>query len=139
MKKTIETSHQLDAPIDKVWANVRTGAEWEKWLPILSGSKLEDNGNKRVCHTQEGGDIHETILKSDDKEKLFQYRIDQQSIMPIDSAIGTMKFRELNGKTHLSWNLEVEVENEESFEKVKPGVEEIYTISSQKLAELSNN
>ena len=41
MKKRIETTHTLDASLDQVWKNVRTGAEWERWLPILSGSKVE--------------------------------------------------------------------------------------------------
>ena len=46
-------------------------------------------------------------------------------------------FSENNGETKLEWNVEFEVENEEIFAQVKPGIEEIYTTSSQKLAELS--
>jgi len=140
MKKKIETTHELDAPIDKVWENVRTGAEWERWLPILSGSTMEGKGEgaKRVCQMHDGNELFETILKTDDQAKLFSYRIDQQSFMPITDVVGTMKFSEENGTTRLAWDVEFEVENEEIFGQVKPGIEEIYTTSSQKLAEISN-
>ena len=140
MKKTIETKHELKAPLDKVWQNVRTGAEWERWLPLLSGSTIEGTGAgaKRVCKMHDGNELLETILTSDDQEKLFSYRIDQQSFMPISDVIGTMKFSEAEGRTFLSWNVEFEVASEEIFGQVKPGIEEIYSTSSQKLAEISN-
>ncbi|WP_462253667.1 SRPBCC family protein [Ekhidna sp.] len=139
MKKRIETTHTLDASLDQVWKNVRTGAEWERWLPILSGSKVEGEGKgaKRVCVMHDGNELFETILESDDQQKLFQYSIDKQSFMPISDVVGTMRFSESNGETKLEWNVEFEVENEEVFAQVKPGIEEIYTTSSQKLAELS--
>ncbi len=139
MKKRIETTHTLDASVDQVWNYVRTGAEWERWLPILSGSTIdgEGKGAKRVCKMHDGNELFETILESDDEQKIFQYQIDQQSFMPISDVIGTMKFSGSNGETRLEWNVEFEVENEEIFAQVKPGIEEIYTTSSQKLAELS--
>ncbi|MEO9869756.1 SRPBCC family protein [Ekhidna sp.] len=139
MKKRIETTHTLNANLDQVWNNVRTGAEWERWLPILSGSTIngEGKGAKRVCQMHDGNELFETILESDDEQKLFQYRIDKQSFMPISDVIGTMKFSGKNGETKLEWNVEFEVENEETFEQVKPGIEEIYSTSSSKLAELS--
>lgn len=139
MKKRIETTHTLNADVEKVWNNVRTGADWERWLPILSGSSIdgEGKGAKRVCTMHDGNELFETILESDDEQKLFQYQIDQQSFMPITDVIGTMKFSENNGETHLEWNVEFEVENEEIFAQVKPGIEEIYSTSSQKLAELA--
>ena len=94
-------------------------------------------GAKRVCQLHDGQQLFETILESDDAEKLFQYKIDQQSFMPISDVIGTMQFREEDGMTTLDWNVEFEVETEELFEQVKSGIEEIYTTSSQKLAEIS--
>ena len=140
MKKKIETTHQLNAPIDQVWQNVRTGAAWERWLPILSGSTIEGEGQgaKRVCMMHDGNELFETILTSDDNEKLFSYRIDKQSFMPISDVVGTMKFSEENGATKLDWNVAFEVESEEVFDAVKPGIEEIYSSSSQKLAEISS-
>ncbi|MEP1034166.1 SRPBCC family protein [Ekhidna sp.] len=139
MKKRIETNHTLNASLDQVWNNVRTGAEWERWLPILSGSTIdgEGKGAKRVCKMHDGNELFETILESDDKQKIFQYQIDKQSFMPISDVIGTMKFTRNNEETKLEWTVEFEVENEEIFAQVKPGIEEIYTTSSQKLAELS--
>lgn len=140
MKKRIETTHTLSADLDQVWSNVRSGAEWERWLPILSGSSIdgEGKGAKRVCKMHDGNELFETILESDDEQKLFQYSIDQQSFMPISDVIGTMKFSENNGETRLEWNVEFEVESEEIFSQVRPGIEEIYATSSQKLAELSS-
>lgn len=139
MKKKIETTHELNASIEQVWKNVRTGAEWERWLPVLSGSKIdgEGEGAKRVCTMHDGNELIETILVSNDEEKLFSYRIDEQSFMPISEIVATMKFSGENGTTMLSWDVEFEVENEEIFGAVKPGIEEIYASSSQKLAEIS--
>ncbi len=140
MKKKIETTHELSAQLEKVWKNVRTGGRWERWLPILSGSTIdgEGAGAKRVCKMHDGNELFETILTSDDQEKVFSYRIDQQSFMPISEVIGTMKFSEEDGRTKLDWSVEFEVESEEIFSQVKPGIEEIYATSSQKLAEISN-
>ena len=139
MKKRIETTHELDANLDQVWSNVRTGAAWEKWLPILSDSKIdgEGKGAKRVCKMHDGNELFETILESDDEQKLFQYKIDKQSFMPISDIIGTMKFSQNGVGTLLEWNVEFEVESDEIFNQVKPGIEEIYQTSSQKLAEIS--
>ncbi len=139
MKKRIETTHELDADLDQVWSNVRTGAAWEKWLPILADSQIdgEGKGAKRVCRMHDGNELFETILESDDKQKLFQYQIDKQSFMPISDVIGMMKFSQNGEGTRLEWNVEFEVESDEIFDQVKPGIEEIYQTSSQKLAEIS--
>ena len=139
MKKRIETTHQLNANLNEVWAHVRTGAAWEKWLPILSDSSIqgEGKGAKRVCKMHDGNELFETILESDDQEKLFQYQIDKQSFMPIFDVIATMKFSEDKSGTRLDWNVEFEVESEEIFNQVKPSIKEIYSTSSQKLAELA--
>lgn len=139
MKKKIETTHLLNASLEEVWKNVRTGGEWERWLPVLSGSTLdgEGKGAKRVCQMHDGNELFETILESDDMQKLFSYSIDRQSFMPIADVIGTMRFFEEGGKTRMSWNVEFEVENEATYEQVKPGIEEIYATSAQKLEEIS--
>ncbi len=139
MKKKIKTTHQLNADLDQVWSNVRTGAEWEKWLPILSDSSIEGEGKgaKRVCRMHDGNELFETILESDDQKKTFQYQIDKQSFMPISDVVGTMKFSGDGEETTLEWNVEFEVASEEIFNQVKPGIEEIYSTSSQKLAEIS--
>jgi len=139
MKKRIETTHELNASLEKVWSNVRTGAEWERWLPILSDSTIEGEGKgaKRICKTHDGNELFETILESNDQQKVFSYSIDQQSFMPISNVIGTMRFATEGEKTRLEWNVEFEVENDEVFDQVKPGIEEIYSTSSQKLAEIS--
>lgn len=139
MKKTIETTHLLDASLEDVWKNVRTGASWERWLPILSDSTIdgEGKGAKRVCKMHDGNELFETILDSDDLKKFFSYRIDEQSFMPVTDVVGKMQFRTTGNQTELQWNVEFEVENEEIFSQVKPGIEEIYASSSQKLAEIS--
>ena len=140
MKKTIETTHLLDASVEDVWKNVRTGASWERWLPILADSSIdgEGKGAKRVCKMHDGNELFETILESDDSRKFFSYRIDEQSFMPVDGVVGKMQFKRAGEQTELQWNVEFEVADEETFEQVKPGIEEIYATSSQKLAEISH-
>ncbi|MEO1254434.1 MAG: SRPBCC family protein [Bacteroidota bacterium] len=139
MKKKIETTHQLNANLDQVWSNVRSGANWERWLPILSGSSIdgEGKGAKRICTMHDGNELYETILESDDEQKLFQYHIEKQNFMPVSNIIGTMKFLPNEEATTLHWDVEFDVENDEIFNEVKPGIEEIYSNSSKKLAEIS--
>lgn len=143
MKKVIETTHQINAPLEEVWANVRTGAEWEKWMPMVASSEIdgEGTGARGVCHTHEGGDLNETIVKSDDQEKVFIYRIDEQSMIPVTGIEGNMKFSASGEGTKLDWSVQMEIaeENEAGFAEIKKMTEEVYAASAANLGQLVNS
>ena len=97
--------HQLK----KVWATIAQGDGVESWIPIIKSSQLIE-GNRRYCQMHEGGDLEETILKSE-SNKTFMYSIDKQEAFPAKDIVGTIRVEELTAnKTKLHWDLELTVE-----------------------------
>lgn len=136
MKQIIETTHFLDASLDKVWANISKATGVNEWLPVITACRLD--GNKRVCTTEQG-DMDETILKIDNEQKLFQYSIDKQPLLPIENIIGTMIVSESEGKTLLSWNIEFIIKDETLLPMVTQAVNGLYQAGANGLETLSKN
>jgi carbon monoxide dehydrogenase subunit G len=134
MKKTIETSHELNAKPEKVWATISKSTAVNEWLPIITSCSLE--GNKRVCTTEQG-DLKETILKIDNANKIFKYTIDEQPLLPIQNIIGTMKVISNEKGTELIWNMDFEIEDENQLTKVKQAVEGLYHSGARGLENVS--
>ncbi|MEL6190506.1 MAG: SRPBCC family protein [Bacteroidota bacterium] len=139
MKKVIETTHLLNAPMEEVWAHIKTGANWENWLPLLSSSEMkgEGEGAKRVCYTQDGHALQETIVTSNDETKTFQYSIDEQEMLPMKDILGTIQLSEKAGQTQMDWKVDFELLVEEALPEVKVNIEEIYKQAAAKLDELA--
>jgi carbon monoxide dehydrogenase subunit G len=134
MKKTIATSHIINAPIEKVWANISKATGVDEWLPVITACRLD--GNKRVCSTEQG-DMNETILKIDNDQKIFQYAIDEQPLLPIADVIGTMQVFEQDNHTKLNWNLEFTLQDETMYGIVKQAVEGMYAAGANGLEKIS--
>lgn len=141
MKKIIETSHYLDAPLAKVWEKVKSGENWESWVVLIDSSEINGTGEgaTRVCHTHENGDLHETITKVDESNKVFQYRIDKQEMVPASSVLGTLTFSEEGEGTRLNWVAELDLleSGEEAFPQIKEMTGQMYAASAQQLASIS--
>jgi uncharacterized protein YndB with AHSA1/START domain len=138
MKKTIETTHIINAPLEKVWANISKATGVNEWLPIITACRLEGTGEgaKRVC-AMEQGDLLEKILKIDHETKIFQYAITEQPMFPVENLIGTMSVTETGEKTELQWNLEFDIENEQAFPAIKEAVEGLYSAGASGLEKIS--
>jgi hypothetical protein len=136
MKQIIETTHLLDASLDKVWANISKATGVNEWLPVITACRLD--GNKRVCTTAQG-DMDETILKIDNEQKLFQYSIDKQPLLPIENIIGTMIVSESEGKTELRWNIEFNIQDEALLPMVTQAINGLYQAGANGLETLSKN
>jgi carbon monoxide dehydrogenase subunit G len=134
MKKTMATSHIINAPIEKVWANISKATGVNEWLPVITACRLD--GNKRVCSTEQG-DMNETILKIDNDQKIFQYAIDEQPLLPIADIIGNMQVLEQDNNTKLNWNLEFTLQDETMYETVKQAVEGMYAAGANGLEKIS--
>lgn len=133
MYKSIQTTHQLNAPIDQVWSLIKTGENWEDWLPILSGSRVE--GNMRYCDMENGDTLEELFLASN-VEKTFVYTIHRQSSFPAENIVGIMKLEiDQPDQTVLNWSVEMEVENEETFQALQAQISQVYRESAAKLEE----
>ncbi|MGD1843009.1 MAG: SRPBCC family protein [Thermonemataceae bacterium] len=134
MEKIISTLHTINAPAGKVWANISKATGVNEWLPVITACHLD--GDKRVCLTEKGA-MNETILKVDNENQVFQYSIDSQPLLPIESVVGTMQVKEYGEQTKLQWDLKFTIEDESLFETVKQAIEEMYTAGASGLEKLS--
>ena len=135
MKKAIKTVHQLEAPVDALWSLIRTGAKWEDWLPILKDSRVE--GTSRFCDLENGDTLEEKFLASD-VAKTFIYNVHKQASFPADNIVAIMRLDETSAATTtLHWYVEMEVENEETFQGLKAMIEDLYTNSAKELQKLA--
>ncbi len=104
----------------------------------IHGFPCRVEGSKRYC-TTEGGTIEETILKSDDDEKVFQYVFDKQDVFPADNIKGTMKLEFVNTtQTNLLWDVEFDIQDESIFPELKKSIEELYLSGASGLEKLAN-
>ncbi len=140
MNKIIKTSHPINASSDTVWEHIKNGKGVDKWLPVITACTLEGEGEgaKRICELEQGTML-ETILKIDEKEKIFQYSIDEQPLLPISDIKGTMQVIPKNEGTELRWDLEFSLPDEQMFPMVKQAIEGLYSAGAKGLEDLSNS
>ncbi|MTB52863.1 SRPBCC family protein [Lewinella sp. W8] len=135
MKKLVQTSNPIQAPASEVWEHLRTGEGVNLWLPMITSCRVE--GDRRYC---EAGDqpLTETILSSDDGDMTFRYSIEEQSLLPIEDIIGTMRVESVPPQTSiLHWDLSFEVADEATYAQVKAGLEQIYAQGAEGLERLA--
>ena len=136
MKKAIRTEHEIKAPIDKVWALIRTGEQWEEWVPILSGSKVENNN--RYCEVAGSDDVLEERFLSSDAEKTFIYAIDKQQTFPATDITAIIRLEAQGPITKMYWTAEMQPFNEEAAAGLEQQVPEVYAASAGLLETLAN-
>ncbi|MEM6843094.1 MAG: SRPBCC family protein [Bacteroidota bacterium] len=134
MKRTIETSHKLNANPEKVWEQISKASGVNEWLPIVTSCSL--HGNKRVCTTEQG-DLKETILKIDNKSKVFKYAINEQPLLPVQNVVGTMRVISQDESTELLWNMDFEIEDESNLPTIQQAVEDLYKAGASGLETIS--
>jgi uncharacterized protein YndB with AHSA1/START domain len=139
MKKSIQTIHHIQAPIEKVWANISKATGVNTWMPVITSCSLEGHGEgaKRVC-TAEQGSLFETILKIDHSGKLFSYSIDEQPFFPIDNIVGTMRLTENGNAVQLNWDMEFNMADESFYPMVKEAIEGMYAAGAAGLEKISH-
>lgn len=138
MKKSITTKNEINAPIENVWANISKTDGVDLWMPVITSCRLEGTGvgSKRVCTTEQGA-IDETILTIDNENKIFQYAINEQPLLPIANIIGTMKLNDLGKATELEWTLEFTIADESLLSMVKEGLYQLYASGAKGLETIS--
>ena len=134
MHKSIRTKHQINAPLESVWSLIKSGANWENWFPILTGSRVE--GNKRFCDLENGDTLEESFLASN-AEKTFIYTVHRQQSFPAENIVGIMRLENHQNKTILNWSVEMDVENEETFDTLKEQIAQMYGVSAAQLEVLA--
>jgi len=127
--KTVSVTGTLNATPQSVWKIIRSGDGVDRWAPGVTACRLEGAavaGARRVC-TMGDKQLIERIETIDDASQLFQYRITEQSVMPIRGAFGTVHVASAaNGKAHVLWLLNFELLDESTWPMVKEGIGEMY-------------
>jgi uncharacterized protein YndB with AHSA1/START domain len=129
MMKTVSVSRRIQVPAEAVWEVVRTGAHLDRWVPAISSCALEGEGvgARRVCVINEQV-LRESIETVDDASRLFQYRILEQSMMPVRNVLGTIHVSASGpSETEVLWFVNFELADERAWSAVKEGIESIYS------------
>lgn len=137
MKKAINTQHRIEAPLENVWNLIKGGDQWENWLPILTGSRVE--GDSRFCDLDNGDLLEEKFLASD-AQKTFIYKVERQQSFPADNIMAIMRLEEAApNQTTLYWSVDMDVENEETFQALNENIQGIYGAAAGELQKLALN
>jgi hypothetical protein len=103
---TTAVARTVSVPAAALWAVLRTGRDVDRILSDLVRTCRVDGagpGAQRRCGTDQG-DIEETLLAVDDEARLFRYRIDRQSVMPVVDYEGSVHVVDLGrGQSHVLW------------------------------------
>lgn len=102
----------IDASPEEAWNVIGAVKGVDQWLAPITACRVE--GNKRYC-TTEAGEFSEDILKVDHNNRVFQYAIPEQNMVPVENILGEMKVLQAdngNATIEWSWNFDVEDQNE---------------------------
>jgi hypothetical protein len=97
--KTIAVTQSVPRPADAVWQLIRSGRDVHRMMPgVIETCRVEGSGPgaRRYCATKQGP-LAETILCVEDDARLFRYRIDEQSMMPLENYEGSIHITDLGG------------------------------------------
>ena len=128
--KSVKISRHVSVDASAIWNIVRTGNGVEKWFPIIASCDLKGTGPgaKRVCVTQDGQTLEETIVSIDEQNREFVLRIDKQSIMPITDIINRLSVSDANGGAQVDWIAEFELADETMSGAIEQGLSDLYVM-----------
>lgn len=123
--KTVAVTRLAPANAEAIWRLVRSGKDVHRILPaVIETCRLEGEGAgaRRFCGTKQGP-LEETILLVDDEAKLFRYRIDRQSMMPLEHYEGTVHVSDLGSRgTEVLWFATYDLLDEQANAPVREGL-----------------
>lgn len=106
-------SSVINAPIDEVWAKIRSFNSLADWHPAIADSHIEGNepsdkvGCIRNFNLQGGGNIREKLLALSDIDRACTYSI-LVSPMPIENYVATLRLIKVTdgNQTYAEWTAE---------------------------------
>jgi hypothetical protein len=139
--KAVVVCRTIGVPVQAAWEVVRTGDRVDRWIPVVTSCRLEGHGAgaRRTC-TIDGREVVESIATVDDAARVFQYRIERQSLMPIRDALGTLHLIGRGpAETEIVWITNFALEDERAWPAVKEGMEQIYRSAIDGLASFASS
>jgi mxaD protein len=105
----VSKSIAIDAPVDKVWNQVKDFSALNTWHPAVESDKIvegTDNqvGAVRLLTLKGGGTIKEKLLAHDSAKHKFHYSI-LEGVLPVSSYISTIKVsKDGKDKSMVTWS-----------------------------------
>lgn len=113
MIEYLNVTKTLAVSSDKVWSAIRGIGGLEHWFSIIATCRVSGAGigAVRVMELTDGAEIKDRIEEINDAARRFRYTR-TESPFPVSHYLGTVEVRDDNGKTALSWSLELDVNPE---------------------------
>lgn len=100
-------SQIIDVSADAAWQIIGQVSGVDQWLGPITACRIE--GDKRFCSTEEGS-FEEDILTVDHTNKVLEYAIPSQHMIPVGYIKGQMQVKPtMDNKAEISWSWEFEV------------------------------
>ena len=124
-RKTVAVTKIVPQPAEALWRFIRSGSDVQRILPsVIETCRVDGTGPgaRRYCETKQGP-LEETILTVDDKARLFRYRIDRQSMMPLERYEGSVHVTDIGGgRTEVLWFATYDLLDEKADGPVREGL-----------------
>ena len=126
---TIHNEVTIARPPDDVWAVLRDLAAVTDWVPEIDSARVA--GNRRICMTAEGAEIHEEI-DLDDAGRSYAY---SQPVHPLGfrSSRGRLAVSGDGSGSCVAWDAEVEFADPEQEAQLLPLLEQGYAAALEGL------
>lgn len=130
---------EMSASAEHVWALLRTGDGMDRWVPAITACEVTGSGEgaSRRC-VLDGQELKERIETVDDRARLFQYRILEQSVLPIRDVLGTLLVIERATTCEVVWLTSFELLDESARELVRSAMASVYEAGLEGLEDLVN-
>lgn len=137
MKEQVIVTMPVHASEEAIWNIVKDPSGWETWFALIQHSSVD--GAKRVCYTPQG-ELKETIEVIDERQKIFQYRIYEQRMLPIQDIVGTIQVTTSDvGETTVRWKAEFEALDSANVDEVKQTMRQLYRQAIEGLNKKASN
>ncbi len=90
----VSKSVEINAPADKVWADIKDFGALQNWHPAVESTKIDKGGDNkpgtvRVLSLKGGGNITETLTAYSDKGRSMSYKINE-GVLPVAGYSSTI-------------------------------------------------
>ncbi len=99
---------KVKSPPEKTWAIVGDLAGVNRWIPRITGVKIEGN-KKRICTFADGHIQHEEIIEYSSEKRSYSYTIER--LQRIKNNRGTFAVKQYGDGSVIMWESEFDIIN----------------------------
>lgn len=102
---TVQTSIDINAAPDKVWALIGSPDSISDWHPAIATSPVSDG--VRRCTLEGGGSLVEPIVEHSDENRFYVYDV-TEGPFPISAYRSRIAVEDADGSTRVVWGADFE-------------------------------